>query len=144
MTFPRARLAVSAILFVGWLGFLLYLVIDSPTVILSRPQFLGAQLFVVADIAGTKPAGITIDELLWSNNPADAEKLVKKQIQILGAADWTRGVGYEGPGKYLLPLVRTGQGSFLVATLPNSVTIRIYPWTPKLREQVEEIVQSRK
>ena len=55
--------------------------------------------------------------------------------------------GYVGPGKYLLPLLKTADGSFLVAPLPKTAAqtpeIRIYPWTPKLREQVDELVKSR-
>ncbi len=147
MTFPKARLAVSFLLFVGWLGFLLYLVVDSRMPILSKPQFLGAQLFVVAEVEGTKPSEITVDEVIWSNDPANADMLVKKPIQILGAADWTQGIGYDGPGKYLLPLVKSAAGSYLVAPLPRTAQtpeIRIYPWTAGLRGQVMEIVTSRK
>src|SRR5437667_151918 len=50
MTFPKARLVVAACLFLGWLGFLFYLVVNARTVVLSKPQFLIAQAFVVVDV----------------------------------------------------------------------------------------------
>jgi hypothetical protein len=150
MTFPKARLAVSAVLFVGWLGFLFYLVVDSPSVILSRPQFLQAQLFVVAQIGGgqgDKAEQIVIKEILWTSDLAGDAKLVDQQVSIPGVAECVREDGYEGPGLYLLPLVKMANGSFRIAPLPTMAqtpAIRIYPWTPRLREQVEAIVQSRK
>jgi hypothetical protein len=147
MTFPKARLVVSAALFVGWLGFLLYLVIDSPSVILSRPQFLQAQLIVVAEVGGGQPEPIVVKEVLWSNDPVGDAKLVNQHVRIPGIAEWRRKDGYEGSGQYLLPLIRTAPGSYQVAALPNMAQapeIRVYPWTPRLREQVEAIVKSRK
>ena len=50
MTFPKARLVVSACLFVGWLVFLFVLWLRSSDVILSHPQFMIAQVYAVVEI----------------------------------------------------------------------------------------------
>src|SRR5690349_3751792 len=106
MTFPKARLVVSAILFLGWLGFLLYLVLDSSTIILSRPQFLIAQVYVIAEMSddtkGVDPR-VKIDEVLWSADPKDA-KLTSQTIVLPELTLATKDHGWEGPGKYILPL----------------------------------------
>ena len=50
---PRVRLVLSGSLFLAWIGYLAYLVaITRNPVILSRPQFLEANVYVLAE-AGT-------------------------------------------------------------------------------------------
>src|SRR5262245_56647666 len=47
----RVRLAVCALLFLGWIGWLVYLsATTTRPVVLSRPQFLAADLYVVAEL----------------------------------------------------------------------------------------------
>src|SRR5207247_69590 len=107
MTFPKARLFVSGALFIGWLGFLLYLVIDSRTIVLSQPQFLSAQVYVVVEVsnAGGKPdPDVTIEEVLWA---ADAPDKQLKKLHLPELAACGKAEGYRGAGKYLLPLVRS-------------------------------------
>ena len=51
MVFPKARVGVAAALFVGWLSFLLYLVIVTrDPIIVSRPQILVSNLCILAKI----------------------------------------------------------------------------------------------
>jgi hypothetical protein len=105
MTFPRARLAVAASLFVAWLGYLLLLVLGSRhTIVLSRPQFLVTNLCVVADLTDDgdgKPARtVKIDRVFWSSRPVD---LTGAQLEIANLPD-AAAQGYAGPGKYILPL----------------------------------------
>jgi hypothetical protein len=105
MTFPKARLAVAASLFVAWLGYLFLLVLSSwHTIVLSRPQFLVTNLCVVADLTDDddgKPArNVTVDQVYWSNRPVD---LKGARIDIANLAD-AGPQGYAGPGKYILPL----------------------------------------
>jgi hypothetical protein len=124
MTFPRARLAVAATLFVAWLGYLFSLVLLSwHTVVLSRPQFLVTNLCVVADLsdaADGKPARtVKIDQVFWSNRPAD---LKGAKIEIANLAD-AAPQGYSGPGKYILPLQEklTKAGPvYRIAVVPSS------------------------
>ena len=50
---PRVRLWLAACLFIGWLGYLAYLVVETRhQVVLSRPQFLEAGVYVVARLVG--------------------------------------------------------------------------------------------
>ena len=52
MKVSRVRLTLAAILFAGWIGWLAYLVFQSRNpVILSRPQFLVADLWVIAEVS---------------------------------------------------------------------------------------------
>src|SRR5262245_50028002 len=47
----RVRLAVCALLFLGWIGWLVYLsATTTRPVVLSRPQLLAADLYVIADL----------------------------------------------------------------------------------------------
>ena len=148
MTFPKARLVVSACLFFGWIGFLLYLVIESPTVILSKPQFLVAALYVTADVqADEKKADprVTIDEVIWCADPVDAA-LTTKAIVVPSLSLCGKSEGFTGTGKYVLALSKRGTGAaatFYITPLPT-MNARIYPLTKQTRTQVDGIVALRK
>jgi hypothetical protein len=106
MTFPRARLAVAASLFVAWLGYLLTLVLMSRhTIVLSRPQFLVAEMCVIAELTGDGGAPdekVTIKNVEWSLRPG-ADALDAKKVRVTNLAE-AGPQGYEGPGVYILPL----------------------------------------
>ena len=148
MTFPKARLVVSACLFLGWIGFLLYLVIDSPTVIVSKPQFLVASLFVTADVqadGGKVDPRVTIDEVIWSADPVDAA-LAQKALVVPSLALCGKSEGFKGAGKYVLALSKRGLGNtatFYITPLPT-MSPRIYPLTSQTRAQVDALVALRK
>jgi hypothetical protein len=133
MTFPKARLAVSAALFVSWLGFLGYLVYTSSKVVLSRPQFMIAQLYVVADVRadagnGALASEIAIEDVVWSARKSDAllvnTKIILPEISACGKKQ-----GNRGPGKYLLPLQRTMGGDFELASVPQLAFLVTLEWT---------------
>jgi hypothetical protein len=125
MTFPKARLVVSACLFLAWLGFLLYLVIDSRKVVLSKPQFLVAQLYAIIEATAGNPgdvhpdATVTVTQVLWSAHDAD-RKLEKQVLRLPDLAECTKEHGYLGAGKYLLPLIESSDG-WMIASLPRFV-----------------------
>ncbi len=144
MTFPKARLVVSACLFLCWLGFLLYLVVDSPTVIVSKPQFLIASLYVTAEVRaveGNASPAVTVAEVLWSADGVDAH-LAEKTITIADLAKCEKKQGFRGPDKYVLALLKRG-ASFELAPLPTG-ELRIYVLTPKTRRQVDTLVAARR
>jgi hypothetical protein len=131
MTFPKARLAVSAVLFLSWIGFLLYLVVTDRSVVLSRPQFAIAQLVVVADVkTGARSESldprITILEVPWAANSAD-RKFVDQAIEIPELASFEQEHGNVGPGKYILALQRRSGDIFEIAPLPRDAE----PWNAK-------------
>ena len=123
MVFPKARLLVSAALFVGWIGFLAYLVaITRDPVILSRPQILVSNVCVLADIEeldGRPKSEVTVTEVLWAD---DGDKSLEKQKLVLpDLAELDRPQGWAGNGSYLLPLIRREfekRSTFELAPIP--------------------------
>jgi hypothetical protein len=124
MTFPRARLAVSAALFLVWLGYLLLLVVMSRhTVVLSRPQLLVAELCVLAELTGdgVPDDEVTIKGVYWSIHAGD-ETLKGKRVRVRNLVDAAL-QGYEQPGLYILALDHDdekGQPVFAVTHVPYS------------------------
>jgi hypothetical protein len=141
------RLAVSAILFAGWIGYLTYLVATSgETTVLSRPQFLVADLYVIADVKGQRfwqafPAAtvavlgasaaallpsddgpgdvLTVKEVIWTSQPGD---LKGKMLFVNNLHDFGKR-GWRGPGEYIVPLSRAsadGPDVYEVTRLPKT------------------------
>jgi hypothetical protein len=149
MTFPKARLVVSACLFFGWLGFLCYLVVSARTIVLSKPQFLVAQLYVVveasAGIGGdaSPDASATVAQVLWSARDVD-HNLRGEVVLIPELAECSKDQGYRGKGKYLLPLIKSGD-VWKIAPLPARVqrTEKIYRWAPDTEAQVNQLIAAK-
>jgi hypothetical protein len=147
MTFPKARLAVSACLFVGWLLFLFSVWLRSNPVVLSKPQFLIAQLYAVVEVQddnGKANPEVFVEEVLWAANTMD-ETLARKKIRLADLPTLTEQQGYKGAGLYLVPLLKSAESSFMIAPIPRgeSRVPRIYWWTPVLRSQVDEFIAAK-
>jgi len=114
---PRPRppfwtVPVTGLLFVAWLGYLVYLVITLPhapgggPVVLSRPQFGYSQLDVIAQVESI--AGpVVIKEVLYPSflrqSPLVGQRIVVTNLDLCrdkgnGASD------FSGPGPYILAL----------------------------------------
>jgi hypothetical protein len=146
MTFPKARLAVSAFLFVAWLVFLFVVWLRSSAIILAKPQFLIAQLYVVVDVrdeCGKADSEVTVEEVLWASDPADND-LAKKSLHLADLSACTKQDGYQGAGKYLVPLVKSPDMRTRIAPVPHVGDRRIYLWGPSLRAQVDEFIAAKK
>jgi len=122
----KLRLAVAVCLFVGWISWLAYLVATTRNpVILSRPQFIVADLWIRCQLEGvgnTPQPTLVVREVLWARDPKD-QGLVEKQITVedLDNVGWD--LGWAGPGDYLLPLQKSKDGKkigFRLAALPAS------------------------
>jgi hypothetical protein len=156
MPSPRVRLAVAAALFVGWLGWLGYLAATgTDTVVLSRPQFLVSNLYVVADLEGGPDHPGDVVTVREASGPAAGEKgvarhakLTVKNLPLVG-----RDQGWDGPGEYILALTRNRDGTCLVTATPPSPgyppagegrvpggRLRIYPATDRTLRQLRAIV----
>lgn len=121
-----ARLIVTAALFLGWLGYLTYLVVCRPhtpgdlrgafegrPLTLSRPQLLVSTLDVIAEVSGDKGEKVVVKEVLFPKENAPVK--TGDTIHVEGI-DRCRPVSdplakeinpppdYTGPGDYLLPL----------------------------------------
>src|SRR5579862_2577230 len=157
------RLAAAAMLFACWIGFLGYLIWRSslpvlratavatePTV-LSRPQFLEADVYVVADVAAdaadsSEPSNeVKVKQIIWSANAGDW-KLPKMQVKNLKAQAQLGANGWQGPGEYILALsrVKNDGGEFQITNLPRTPGFegapgRIYKAEPSTLRQLEQL-----
>jgi hypothetical protein len=129
-------LAVAAGLFALWIGYLAFLALTQRRpVVLSRPQFLVANLWVIAEV--DDPAGpVKVTEVVYPAAKAEALKGTTIEVKNLAKCekDWT------GKGTYILPLTAEGQ-LYHVTAIPRSPGYgsgppRIYPDTPPAREQL--------
>jgi hypothetical protein len=161
------RLLVAALLFAGWVGYLVYLVVTTPRtpagtpLVLSRPQILVSEFDVVGEVERTKMGDVV--KVLTVLYPDSEKGLEGKQITItnldqckaLPRADQhtdQKAVevppDYSGPGQYLLPLRKVGDGlDYEVVPTPGSPGYppnglrlgppRIYPLlSERVKEQV--------
>ncbi len=149
---PKLRLAVAAILFVAWLGWLGYLAFSTrEPVVLSRPQFLVADLWVIGRIEsghdGKPSSEVEVAEVLWSARGAKPQgKIVVLDLPRQRPGP---GWGWAGPREYILPLTEDKGGkviSYRVTRLPPSPgfrsdldDIRIYPASGEARAQLHEL-----
>jgi hypothetical protein len=153
MVFPKARLAVSAGLFLAWIGFLFYLVVRTrDPVILSRPQFLVSNLVVLAEVKEDKgrPApNIKIKEVLRSADPSD-QSLAGTEIQVEDLADCLKPQGWDGAQTYIVPLVKRKEDQAAVYQVtplpvvpgyrPHFVTVELASVGPN-KDQVAELIK---
>jgi len=142
-----APLAVAAGLFAAWIGYLAFLALTtSHPVVLSRPQFFVADLWVVADVES--PDGpVTVREVVYAVPPARAAAPKEGAvIRVRNLADCKK----EGAsqGRYILPLV-PDEKDFRVPAVPRSPgyppaaqrgpEYRIYADTPETRAQLRDM-----
>jgi hypothetical protein len=163
MTAARVRLALTIVLFVGWLSYLGYLVYDRPErrsagehgeaefVVLSRPQIIVSDIDLVAR---ARPGSdkVTVKEVLYPDTDA-ARSLVGKEIKITNLDECHAPVepasgvpDLSQEGDYLLPLQDPGPNSseYRVTSTPRSPgfaygTPRIYPISAELLAQYRRI-----
>jgi len=154
MKFARMRLALAAILFVGWLVYLGYLALGhTKPVVVSHAQLMVASFLVKAEVAldesGKPKPEVRILESLGRN------KLTTETIKVDNLADarLPGGKPLAGAGTYLLLLEPVNPG------LPELADVRfrivgaqtgsgndtrsrllIYPWTPDVERQMRELV----
>ena len=138
----RWRLIVAASLFAGWIGYLAYLAATTRhPVVLSRPQFLISNLDVIAEVEIADGAPhLTVTKVHWP--PQDAAEFEGKAITL--TTDLRDCPGWQGPGTYILPLMRDAKGSYQVAPIPPSPGYEdhkrpIYPATSEAQQQLDAI-----
>ena len=143
------RLVLAAALFVAWIGMLAILAATTTRpVVLSRPQFLVSDIDVIAQIIqGTHGPDheVTIKEVHWLEKEND--KLTGKKISVLNLDQCD---GWQGPGRYILPLKKTGPDAFVVPLPgpspgfdPLKTKPRIYRETPETLRQLSSIDKSK-
>jgi hypothetical protein len=143
-------LVLTAALFLGWIGWLAYLVATArPPVVLSRPQFLASTVDVIGWV-DARPDGrpnpeVRVREVHWP--PEGPEKgLTDTTITVHDLPERAE-EGWTGPNFYILPLVKDGK-DYRVARIPRSPGFeadtqggrpRIYQETSQTHCQLEEV-----
>ncbi|MGH7169736.1 MAG: hypothetical protein ACRELG_05605 [Gemmataceae bacterium] len=145
MKAKAARLILTVALFLGWLGYLGYLVVCRPhtpgglrgafegrPLTLSRPQLLVSTLDVIATVSGDKGEKVVVKEVLFPKKdpPVKPEETIHvEHIDLCHplpdplAKDANPPPDYTGPGDYLLPLQAIGNNEdrrFQVVPTPPS------------------------
>ncbi|HKI30478.1 MAG TPA: hypothetical protein VKA46_01205 [Gemmataceae bacterium] len=138
----RWLLAVAAGLFAAWIAYLGFLALTAshPTV-LSHPQFLVADLWVIAEVNDfDKP--VKVVEVTWARE--DVEKPEKDATVEVSNLARCKEEGTKA-GRYILPLTREGKG-YRVTDVPHSPgygpltpQCRVYPDTPETRGQLDRL-----
>jgi len=157
------RFGIATALFLGWLGYLGFLVLTSRNpVILSRPQLLVSEIDIIGRIDEPDKAEVRVEEVWWPKKDGQAKLKEGEVIRVTNLDDcrplqrindqWVRGPrDLTGPGEYILPLVLR-EGKYEVASIPPSPGFipvrgrdtgppRIYPLTADTRAQLEKITK---
>ena len=139
------RLVLTASLFVGWLGYLGYLVATRPLtatgtpLVLSRPQILVSPIDIVAEVSAPEErevdgekirtfGPVEVVEVLY---PPDSSLEVGQKLRVLDLEscrpvprhrDDKPPADFTGPGRYLIPIRPSGRekGAYEVVPIPTS------------------------
>jgi hypothetical protein len=141
MRFAKARLAVAILALFAWVGYVAYQALAYGRFpVVSHAQLLVSTLDVIADVTadadGRPEAKVHVVEVRW---PAGKKDLAGQDLTVANMTDTT---GFQGPGRYVLPLVAGEHGAYRVANLPRSpgfehTVFFIYPDTPLTRQQLD-------
>ena len=124
MTAARARFAIAAILFAGWIGWLAYLAFTkTEPVVVSRSQVMDATHFVLADIRVDGETGEAIRDVTIVEDLRPVGLPLTGTIRVVNLRDARvggRARNFSRRGPYLLPLTRHADGSFELTPPPRS------------------------
>jgi hypothetical protein len=158
------RLLLVSGVFLGWLGYLGYLVATRPRyddgwpLVVSRPQVLASRVDVVADLPDPGEADevdVTVVEVLYPKETSLKSEAKIKVSHLNECHPVSRPGGRKPPrdwqraGRYLLPQtpVANQPGHYSVTAIPPSPgftepgAYRIYPDTTETRAQYERIAK---
>jgi len=149
-----ALLILTGALFLAWIGYLAYqaFTLPRPNIVLSRPQFLVANLWVIAHVESADEP-VTVKECVYAAegfdkpaegenlkvaNLADCKTLVRTSKNEIETHD-----DFTGPGDYILPLSKR-EGAYVVTSIPHMPGLahggqHIYPLTPTTRARLNEM-----
>lgn len=153
----KIRLAIAVCLFLAWLGYLVYLVaVTRDPVILSRPQFLVSNLYVLAELTADEEHPDTqakVREVRWAADEGD-KKLLGVALTIQKLDKCGEAQGWRGPGVYIVPLSKFRDGSYHLTETPPSpgfspnsrpeYRYRIYSATEDSLRQLDQLVEAMK
>jgi hypothetical protein len=142
MRFAKARLVTAVLVLFAWIGYIAYQALAYGRFpVVSHAQLLVSKLDVIADVmvddSGQPLPNVRIVEVHW---PLTRKDLEGQELQVINVGD-PHVKGFQGSGRYILPLVPAGDGKYEIAPLPRSpgfgsAELFIYPDTPLAREQL--------
>jgi hypothetical protein len=142
MHFAKARLLLAVLALFAWVGYIAYQALAyGHFTVVSHSQLLISTLDVIADVSvgpdGKPEPMVHILEVHW---PPGKRDLAGKDLTVVNLPFAT---GFEGAGRYILPLNTDEHGRYQVAGLPRSPgfdwpsVFFIYPDTSIMRKQLE-------
>lgn len=145
MSFPRVRLYVAAALFIAWLGYLAFLVVNyRHPMVVSRSQWSAADTIVVAEVVlddmGKPSEEVSLVESLRGKD-------VAKTFRVPGLRDALPPTQQPFTETRRLLLLRAVPGGgYQIAETPPSpgdgVTRRyVYPWSPEVERQARALLR---
>ncbi len=152
----RLLLVVTTLAFAAWIGYLVYLTRTSerPSIVLSRPQFLTAEVIVIARLDsrdGTAQVKQVELDPGGKIKPGDTIRIKNLRESFRRRLDQLKAPEWDVPNDFILPLRDAEPGANAeewtaeVAPLPPSPGLpqgaMIYPVTPSTMEQLQEIVE---
>lgn len=152
----RVRLFAAGVLFAAWLTFLGYLaVMAGRPIVLSRPQFLVSNWFMIARVSGSENPNREVTVLVEGSlmELLDQNRMPRHKVEIGGLAQCGHSQGWDGPGDYILPLLRGKDGQLQLAPIPLSpgyppgsildpaYRLRIYPATEQTLSQLRRLIK---
>lgn len=142
------RFVAASLALLGWLGYLAFLAMtESRPTVLSRPQLLVADLVVAAEVTERTTTQVDVREVV--RQPLAGSALNAGHLKVTNLSECS---GWEQPGLYLVPLLRSatpdGNVTFAVPPIPRSPGFsgerpRIYHWTVEVREQFNQVERAR-
>ena len=160
---------LTVLLFVGWLGYLGYLVatrpltVSSTPLVVSRPQIMTSPLDIVAEVSALDEP-VLVKQILY---PPDSPIKEGQKLKVLDLdlchplprrADEKPPSDFTGPGRYVIPLRLSmrEEGAYEVAPIPTSPgfdakrmdddgvrPVRIYPYNAETIAQYRTIEKPR-
>jgi hypothetical protein len=141
MKIQKLRLVAAALLFFGWLGYLGYAALSkSRGPVVSRAQAAGAQVAVVATLAGDDaPKTAAVTEPLSANAPPVGT--------VLDIVNLDNVAGWEGTTEYLLLLEKQGDRFRVVGQqrspgyeIGGVGKSHIYRWSDDVKAQAKKLL----
>jgi hypothetical protein len=142
MRLAKARLLIAGLALFAWIGYVAYQALAFGRFpVVSHAQLLTSTLDVIADVSagadGRPEPTIHVVEVHW---PPGQRDLAGKDLTVI---NFSSVMGFQGSGRYVLPLTGGKDGLYQVAGLPRSPgfdragAFFIYPDTPITRKQLE-------
>lgn len=137
----KVRLVVAVLALFAWVGYVAYQALAFGRFpVVSHAQLLVSTLDVIADVTadaeGRPESKVHVVEVHW---PAGKKDVEGQDLTVANMMDVT---GFQGPGRYILPLVPGEHGTYRVANLPRSPGFEhsmffVYPDSPLTRKQLD-------